>query len=95
MYQEIDISLTDEHRLLKESAHRFARDVIRPAARDADAAPDLDYILHPDSSWWEAKRQARHLDYHLAVLPPGAGGLGLDIKRTCCNPRSDLAQRLR
>jgi alkylation response protein AidB-like acyl-CoA dehydrogenase len=45
-----DLDLTDEQRVLKETLREFAREVVRPAARDAEAAgsvsPDLRRQIH-------------------------------------------------
>lgn len=78
MFTDIDTRLTHEHRILQEAAHRFARDFIRPAARAAHASASVDEVIRPDSLWWSAKREARRLGYHLAVLPKAVGGLEVD-----------------
>lgn len=78
MFIDIDVSLGDEHRAIGEAAHRFARDVLRPAALAADAAPGVHDIVRADSLWSQARREARRLGYHLATLPRSVGGLELD-----------------
>ena len=35
-YFDMDLGLSDEDRALKEAAHKFAREVMRPAARELD-----------------------------------------------------------
>jgi alkylation response protein AidB-like acyl-CoA dehydrogenase len=78
VFTDIDSALGDTHRTTQAAAHRFARDVLRPAALAADAARDVADIIRPDSLWSRARREARQLGYHLATLPSSVGGLGLD-----------------
>ncbi len=76
MYLDLDDELSEEQRLLKDAAHAFARDVIRPAGRAVHEMSSADEIVAADSVWWQAKRKARQQGYHLAALPEAVGGLG-------------------
>lgn len=78
MFTDIDTTLTEQHRATRDAAHRFAREILRPAALAADAAASVQEVVRGDSSWFAARRQARRLGYHLVALPPSVGGLGLD-----------------
>lgn len=78
MFTDIDVALGEEHRATRDAAHRFARDVLRPAALAADGAADLEEATRADSPWSQARRRARELGYHLIALPQAVGGLGLD-----------------
>lgn len=78
VFTDIDSTLTDEHRATRETAHRFAREVLRPAALAADAAASVQEVVRRNSPWCEARRHARRLGYHLVSLPQPIGGLGLD-----------------
>ncbi len=78
MFTDIDTGLAGEHRALREQVHRFAHDVVRPAARAADEARSMAELVHLDGPWQQARRAARGLGYHLAALPEAVGGLELD-----------------
>lgn len=78
MYAELDRSLTDEQRLLKQEAHKFAEKVIRPAAIEIDRMTNPEDITREDSIWWTVRRKARQADYHLFSLPKSLGGFEAD-----------------
>lgn len=74
MYTELNKNLTQEQRLLKKEAHKFAEEVIRPAAVAIDKMTNPEEIIRRDSIWWEVKKKARQAHYHLAGLPKAVGG---------------------
>jgi len=41
MYQELALEVPAEYQALKESAHRFAKEVLRPASIELDRLADL------------------------------------------------------
>jgi len=43
-YFDIDLELTEKDLALKEAAHRFAKEVMRPVAKELDAMSAEDYI---------------------------------------------------
>ena len=43
----IDFQLTEEQKMLRDTAHRFALEEIRPAAEIIDKNPSADIGLHP------------------------------------------------
>ena len=47
-YFDIDLELTEKDLALKEAAHRFAKEVMRPVAKELDGMSAEDYIA--DSS---------------------------------------------
>ncbi|MHB8917270.1 MAG: acyl-CoA dehydrogenase family protein [Desulfocucumaceae bacterium] len=77
-YQELNMDLTDEQIRLKKSVHRFAREVIRPAAYELDNMADPNDTIKEDSPLRKIMKQMRQLGYHTALIPDTYGGLGLD-----------------
>src|SRR4051812_40164395 len=69
-----DLELTDEQRALKETLHDFADKVIRPAARDAEAAKQT-----PDQLW----RQIHEIGVTAPVPEEHGGGGALDAVTYC------------
>ncbi|MHB8490889.1 MAG: acyl-CoA dehydrogenase family protein [Solirubrobacteraceae bacterium] len=71
MYAEL-VQLTDEEELLKETAHRFAEEVMRPAARELDRMAPAARCA-PGSPYFEVMSHFRALGYHRAMLPSDGG----------------------
>jgi len=76
-YQELAIGLPRQCASLRDEAHRFAEEVIRPAARNLDRPDIQPPVVNPDSSLLQIIKAAYGLGYHRAVLPAHFGGLGL------------------
>jgi alkylation response protein AidB-like acyl-CoA dehydrogenase len=74
MYTDLNKNLTEEQRILKETAHKFAKEVIRPASVAVDQMTNLEDLAKKDSIWWEARRKARQNGFHLAGMPKALGG---------------------
>jgi acyl-CoA dehydrogenase len=72
----LNINLTKEDILLKKSAHEFARDVMRPVAKEMDQMTPEEAIA-PGSPFWEFKKKAYELDFHTILIPEAYGGMGL------------------
>jgi alkylation response protein AidB-like acyl-CoA dehydrogenase len=77
MYLELDTALTEDQAILKAEVHRFAADVLRPAAAALDRLADPHAVIAPDSRLWDVLRRAYRLGYHRAMVPAELGGLGL------------------
>lgn len=77
MYRELDAPLTAEQEALKEAAHRFAAEVLRPTATALDRLADPSTVVAAGSPLWGVFREAWRVGYHKAVLPREVGGLGL------------------
>jgi alkylation response protein AidB-like acyl-CoA dehydrogenase len=77
-YQELSLDLPKEHQSMKEAAHRFAKEVMRPASIALDRMANPGDVIAPGSPLREVLKQAYKLGYHLAGLPSELGGLGLD-----------------
>ncbi|MGA7872985.1 MAG: acyl-CoA dehydrogenase family protein [Candidatus Binatus sp.] len=67
-----------EYESLRENAHRFAKEVMRPAAIELDRMADPRDVIAPDSPLRRVLKQAYGLGYHVAGIPVAMGGLGLD-----------------
>ena len=76
-YMEIDRNIPADLRALRENVHRFAKEVLRPAATELDRLPDPQDVIAPGSALWTFMRQAFALGYHTASFPEAIGGLGL------------------
>ena len=76
-YLELDLGLTDEQAALKKSVHRFAREVIRPAAIQLEALAGPEDVIKKESIYWDVMRQMKELGYHTVFIPDHFGGMGL------------------
>jgi alkylation response protein AidB-like acyl-CoA dehydrogenase len=76
-YVELDLGFSTEHQQLRDTVHRFARDVLRPAAARLDRLADPQDVIAPRSELWGVLRQGYALGYHAASMPAELGGLGL------------------
>jgi alkylation response protein AidB-like acyl-CoA dehydrogenase len=77
MFLDLNPNLTSEQIALKEQTHKFAEEVMRPAADKLDKLPDPAEVTAKDSVFWDVLRQSRELGYHIRALPEEFGGLGL------------------
>ena len=50
---DIDAGLTDEMKEVRQTIHRFALEVMRPAAAELDAMADPSDTIAPDSILWD------------------------------------------
>lgn len=76
MYVELNKTITPEQQTLREQMHRFAAEVIRPAAVELDKLT-ADEVIAPGSRLWDLFRQAYGQGYHLRGFPEQLGGAGL------------------
>ena len=81
-YLDIDLELTEQDLDLKAAAHRFAKEVIRPAAKELDAMSAEEAVAE-GSPLHDFLKQAYQLGYHTILLPEWVGGMGLTPKQTC------------
>jgi len=79
MYLEIDPVLAEDRNLslLRQETHRFAMEVIRPAAEKLDRMSDPAQTVAPDSPYWDVLKEMKNLGYHRIFVDPEYGGLGL------------------
>jgi alkylation response protein AidB-like acyl-CoA dehydrogenase len=76
-YLELNPNLPAEYQELRDSVHRFARDVMRPAAIALDRIAEPQETIASGSPLWNFFRRAYGLGYHAAGIPVEYGGLGL------------------
>ncbi len=74
-YLDLNPRLTTEQQNLKKSVRQFARDVLRPAARELDKLSPEE--VKESNLYWDTLRQARKLDYHTPYIPENHDGMGL------------------
>ena len=75
-YSDDITDLTPDQVLLKQEAHRFAVEVLRPTSAALDDLPP-DQVIAPDSPLWDAFRKAYRAGHHLRGFPPELGGATL------------------
>jgi len=76
-YLDLNFELTDEQIALKESVHKFAKEVLRPAAIELDKLANPADVIKKDSIYWQCMKQMKELGYHTVFFPDIYGGLGL------------------
>ena len=77
IYRELNVGLPKDIESVKEGVHRFAKDVLRPAAVRLDRMTDPRDVIALDSPLRSVFKQAYQLGYHVAGLPTEIGGMGL------------------
>ncbi len=80
-YLDIDLASGWEEQALRESVHRFAKEVMRPAAVAMDRMSAQDAV-GPASPLWSYLKQAYAQGYHKAGFPVELGGLGFTPLQT-------------
>jgi alkylation response protein AidB-like acyl-CoA dehydrogenase len=63
---DLEVSLTNEERAVRDTAHRFAQDVMRPAGAMLDRLPDPAAVIERSSVLWSVFE--RYWELHLDVL---------------------------
>ncbi|MBI2913590.1 MAG: acyl-CoA dehydrogenase family protein [Chloroflexi bacterium] len=70
----VDFALTEAQAELKRVAHDFARNEVRPMAREVDRAPD------PKASFpWDLYKKGNALGFNKALIPESYSGPGLGV----------------
>jgi alkylation response protein AidB-like acyl-CoA dehydrogenase len=72
---DLNFDLTPDQVRLREETHRFAAEVMRPAAMQLDDMAPED-VIAPDSPLRKVFAQAYRLGYHLRAFPAELGGPG-------------------
>lgn len=76
MYLDLNKTLTPEQQALRDQMHRFAAEVMRPAAIELDKLT-ADEVIAPGSRLWDLLRTAYRQGYHLRGFPEQLGGAGM------------------
>jgi alkylation response protein AidB-like acyl-CoA dehydrogenase len=66
---DLDIDLTDEERSIRETVHKFAVEVMRPAGIQLDALADPQDVIAADSILWDVYRKHRALGLEEYLRP--------------------------
>jgi len=75
---ELDQTLTDEQRAIRDEARRFFMNVWRPASIKLDKLADPKDVIAKNSLYWDVMRQTYSLGYHKMRMPKIVGGLEAD-----------------
>lgn len=75
-YLELNKTLSEEESSIKDQVHRFAADIMRPAAAELDSLTPEE-VIADGSPLWEVFRRYRELGYHLRGMPEEFGGIAL------------------
>ena len=76
-YTELYLDMSDEHHALKENAHKFAMEVLRPASLVLDTMTP-EQVIAKGSIYWDCMKKMYENGYHTVLIPDEYGGLGLD-----------------
>ncbi|MBI5601888.1 MAG: acyl-CoA/acyl-ACP dehydrogenase [Deltaproteobacteria bacterium] len=80
-YLDLDLNLTDKDRAIRQSAHEFAKEVMRPIAKQLDEMKPEEAIA-PGSPYWDFLKQAYELGYHKFGLPEQYSGMNTSLLQT-------------
>jgi acyl-CoA dehydrogenase len=58
---DLEVTLNDQERAIRDTARRFARDVMRPAGATLDRLPDPAAVIAPQSVLWDVFKTYREL----------------------------------
>jgi alkylation response protein AidB-like acyl-CoA dehydrogenase len=75
-YFDANVNVSDEDLALKEAAHKFAEEVMRPVSKELDLMSP-DQVVAKGSPLWGFLKEAYELGYHKVLMPDHVGGLGL------------------
>jgi alkylation response protein AidB-like acyl-CoA dehydrogenase len=71
---DLDLDLSQEERSIRESAHRFAAEVLRPAGAALDRLADPQAVVDPSSVLWDVFRKYRELGFDALDDDPELAG---------------------
>jgi alkylation response protein AidB-like acyl-CoA dehydrogenase len=76
--EDIDVGLPDEEQAVRDTAHKFAEEVLRPAGAKLDRLDDPAQVIAKDSVLWEVFEKYRGLGFDAVE---GGGGEGDPAQR--------------
>lgn len=76
-FVDIEVGMTDEHRMFQEAIRKFCDEVVRPAEIALDKLVDPEEVHAHDSVLWDVVQQYRDLGYHTMFIPEKFGGMGV------------------
>ncbi|MDI6858118.1 MAG: acyl-CoA dehydrogenase family protein [Dehalococcoidia bacterium] len=74
MFVELNTTLSEEERAVRDQIHRFAEEVMRPASIALDKLADPEDVIKEGSIFWDVLRQHYELEHHLSSMPEELGG---------------------
>jgi alkylation response protein AidB-like acyl-CoA dehydrogenase len=74
---ELEVTLNYEQKAMKESARRFAQEVMRPAGVELDKL-DSEQVVEKSSVLWTVYKKYHELGFHKLIIPKALGGLEID-----------------
>jgi alkylation response protein AidB-like acyl-CoA dehydrogenase len=77
VYVDLNKNLTDEQKAIKQRAHEFAAQVLRPASIELDRQSPED-VIAKGSKLWDVFRTAYSEGWHIRGFPTELGGTHLD-----------------
>ena len=75
-YFYVNLDLSAEDKAIRDEAHKFAKEVMRPIGIELDKMPAAETVAK-ESPLWDFIRQAYALGFHKAAFPDIVGGLGV------------------
>lgn len=75
-FLDLDLNLNEDDLALKTAAHKFAKEVMRPIAKELDEMSPEEVIAE-GSPMWDFLKQAYELGYHTILIPESYGGMDL------------------
>ncbi len=78
-FLELDLTLSDEALAMRDTAAKFAMEVMRPAGIELDRMPSPEDVIAKGSVLWDVFKKHRELGLHKAMLPKELGGMLEDL----------------
>ena len=76
-YLDLNVTLSKEDQLFKESVREFAQKELRQPSLELDKMSNPQDVVKKDSPLWQIHKKMRSMDYHTVLIPEELGGLGL------------------
>jgi acyl-CoA dehydrogenase len=80
---DLEVTLTDQERAVRDAVHKFAEEVMRPAGIQLDRLPDPTAVIAPQSVLWEVFKTYRELGLR-DLEAPGSGLSPVERARLRC-----------
>jgi alkylation response protein AidB-like acyl-CoA dehydrogenase len=82
---DLEFGLTEEERSVRDTVHKFAEEVLRPAGQQLDKLPDPADVIAPDSILWDVFKKYRELGLDaVAIATPESDLTPLQQGRLRC-----------
>ncbi len=74
-YSDLDINLTAEQKMMRDTARKFGMEVMRPAGIELDKLADPADVIAKGSILWDVFKKFRELGFHKRAIPKALGGM--------------------